>query len=52
MLRCLVILGYNARKENYDKICELANTLTSIIRIEIEPYHSCQEFQLFSVESW
>ncbi len=43
ILRCPVIPGYNDRKENYDKICELANTLTSIIGIEIEPYHAFGE---------
>lgn len=43
ILRCPIIPGYNDRKENYDKICELANTLTSIIGIEIEPYHAFGE---------
>ncbi len=43
ILRCPIIAGYNDRKENYDKICELANALTSIIGIEIEPYHSFGE---------
>ena len=33
----------NDRQENYDKICELANTFTSIIGIEIEPYHAFGE---------
>ena len=43
ILRCPIIPGYNDRKENYDKICELANTLTSIIGIEIESYHAFGE---------
>lgn len=43
ILRCPIIPGYNNRKEHYDKICELANTLTSIIGVEIEPYHSFGE---------
>ncbi len=43
ILRCPIIPGYNDRHENYDKICELANTLTSIKSIEIEPYHSFGE---------
>ncbi|MBQ2967247.1 MAG: hypothetical protein IJE10_03885 [Clostridia bacterium] len=43
ILRCPVIPWYNDRKENYDKICELANTLTSIIGIEIESYHAFGE---------
>ena len=43
ILRCPIIPGYNDRKENYDKICELANTLTSIIGVEIEPYHAFGE---------
>ena len=37
ILRCPIIPGYNDRKENYDKICELANTHASILSIEIEP---------------
>lgn len=43
ILRCPIIPGYNDRKENYDKICELTNALTSIIGIEIEPFHSFGE---------
>lgn len=43
ILRCPVIPGYNDRKDNYDKICELANSLVSIIGIEIEPFHSFGE---------
>jgi pyruvate formate lyase activating enzyme len=43
LLRCPIIPGYNDRQENYDKICELANTFTSIIGIEIEPYHAFGE---------
>ena len=43
ILRCPIIPGYNDRHENYDKICELANMLTSVISVEIEPYHSFGE---------
>ena len=43
ILRCPIISGHNNRKDHYNKICELANTLTSIIGIEIEPYHSFGE---------
>lgn len=43
ILRCPIIPGYNDRKENYDAICELANAMSHIIGIEIEPYHSFGE---------
>lgn len=43
ILRCPIIPGHNDRRENYDKICELANTLASVIGIEIEPYHNFGE---------
>lgn len=43
VLRCPIIPGYNDRQENYDKICEFANTLTSVTGIEIEPYHAFGE---------
>jgi len=43
ILRCPIIPGYNDRKENYDKISYIANALTSIIGVEIEPYHSFGE---------
>ncbi len=43
ILRCPIIPGYNDRRENYDKICELANALTSVKGVEIEPYHAFGE---------
>ncbi len=43
ILRCPIITGYNDRQENYDKICELANALTSVKGVEIEPYHAFGE---------
>ena len=43
ILRCPIIPGYNNRQDSYDKICEITNNLTSIIGVEIEPYHSFGE---------
>ena len=50
ILRCPVIPGYNDREENYVEISKLANTLTSIIGIEIEPYHSFGESKYKALE--
>jgi pyruvate formate lyase activating enzyme len=43
ILRCPIIPGYNDRYEHYDKIAELADMNDSVIRVEIEPYHSFGE---------
>ena len=43
ILRFPVIPGFNDRKDNYDKICSLANSIESVIGIEIEPYHALGE---------
>ncbi len=43
ILRCPIIPGYNDRQENYGRICELANTLPSVIGVELEPYHGLGE---------
>ncbi len=50
ILRCPIIPGYNDRQENYDKISELANTITSIKNIEIEPYHALGEGKYAALE--
>lgn len=39
VLRCPLIPGYNDREDHFEKIDRLANELTSIIRIDVEPYH-------------
>lgn len=39
VLRCPLIPGYNDREDHFEKIGRLANELTSIIRIDVEPYH-------------
>ena len=39
ILRCPVIPEFNDRKEHFDGIAELANTLKNITEINIEPYH-------------
>lgn len=49
ILRCPIIPGYNDRKENYDKMCELTNELVSIVGIEIEPYHTLGESKYESI---
>ncbi len=49
VLRCPIIPGYNNRMENYNKICDLANNLKSIIAIEIEAYHSLGENKYVSL---
>lgn len=43
ILRCPIIPGYNDRKEHFEGICSIANELESIIRVELEPYHSLGE---------
>lgn len=43
ILRCPIIPGYNDRTEHFDGICRLANELTSILHVELEPYHSLGE---------
>ncbi len=50
ILRCPIIPGYNDRQEHYDRICELANTLPSVIGIEIEPYHALGEHKYVALE--
>lgn len=50
ILRCPIIPGYNDRQENYDRICQLANTLPSVIGIEIEPYHGLGEHKYAALE--
>ncbi len=42
-LRCPVIPGYNDRIDHFDEICKLANSLSCIKEINIEPYHSFGE---------
>lgn len=39
VLRCPIIPGYNARPEHLAGIAALANSLTNVQRIDVEPYH-------------
>lgn len=39
VLRCPIIPGYNARPEHLAGIAALANSLTNLQRIDVEPYH-------------
>lgn len=39
ILRCPVIPGMNDRDEHLDTIAELAESLTNIVEINVEPYH-------------
>ena len=43
VLRCPIIPGYNGRQAHYDAICRIGNTMDSVSRIEIEPYHAFGE---------
>lgn len=40
ILRCPIIPGFNDRDEHFTAIGKLASSLDSILRVEIEPYHS------------
>ena len=40
VLRCPIIPGLNDREEHFRGIADIANTHASVLRIEIEPYHS------------
>lgn len=40
VLRCPIIPGLNDRKEHFRGIADVANKHNSIIRVELEPYHS------------
>lgn len=39
VLRCPIIPGFNDRKEHFTAIALLAESLSSVQRIDIEPYH-------------
>lgn len=39
MLRCPIIPGFNDRRDHFEKIAEIANSLTNILEINVEPYH-------------
>ena len=39
VLRCPLIPGYNVRDEHLSAIASLANELTHVVRIDVEPYH-------------
>ena len=39
VLRCPIIPGLNDRKNHFLEIARLVNRLSSVIRVEIEPYH-------------
>jgi glycyl-radical enzyme activating protein family len=50
-LRCPLIPGKNDREDHYRAIAELANSLTNLIEIDLEPYHplgisKCDNFGL------
>ena len=40
VLRCPIIPGLNDREEHFRGIADIANKHNSIIRVELEPYHS------------
>ena len=40
VLRCPIIPGLNDREEHFRGIADIANTHASVLRVEIEPYHS------------
>ena len=39
ILRCPIIPGYNDREEHFNGIAALANALSQVIEINLEPYH-------------
>ena len=39
ILRCPLIPGYNARREHLEAIGTLADELSGVIQVEVEPYH-------------
>ena len=39
LLRCPIIPGYNDRREHLEAIGELANELSGVEKVEVEPYH-------------
>ncbi len=39
ILRCPLVPGYNVRKDHLQKIGQLAQSLSGVIRVEVEPYH-------------
>lgn len=43
ILRCPIIPGYNDRIDHYQEIASIATSLTSVSRIDIEPYHQLGE---------
>lgn len=43
ILRCPIVPGYNDRQDHFRGICNIANSLENIIRVEIEPYNSLGE---------
>ena len=43
VLRCPIVAGCNDRLDHYQKIAELANTHSNVIRIDVEPYHKLGE---------
>lgn len=49
ILRCPIIPSYNDRIDHYDKICDIANTHSSVKQIDIEPYHALGERKYTSI---
>ena len=45
VLRCPIIPGVNDTEEHLSGICKMANTLTNILRVEIEPAHTIGEIK-------
>ena len=39
ILRCPIIPGINLEKEHFEKIAQLASSLTNILAVHLEPYH-------------
>jgi len=40
VLRCPIVPGINDNTEHYDAIAALANRLSSVIQVDLEPYHT------------
>ena len=49
VLRCPIIPGLNDRDEHFLGIAEVANKHKSILRVEIEPYHSLGKSKAFAI---
>lgn len=49
VLRCPIIPGLNDREEHFAGIAAVANKHSSILRIELEPYHSLGKSKAFAI---